>query len=132
MRHSYPANLPLTWIKIHCQGQHLQEEEAPYKLERREQMTKQLSAYYVKTDQPYGYDMYDSCVVVAKSKEEAVQIASKKCSPYDDGEEYSVAWTEGNTTCVELTIDMCDKIYNEGRYGNDKDKGVVVYSYNAG
>ena len=91
-----------------------------------------LKAYFIKTNFPYGYDMYDSCVVVAKSKEEAVQIASKKCSPYDDGEEYSNAWTEDNTTCVELTIDICNKIYNEGRYGDDEDKGVVVYSYNAG
>ena len=89
-----------------------------------------LKAYFIKTNLPYGYDMYDSCVVVAYDKAGAIKIASDKCSPYDW--EDSEGWDDTNVTCNELTQAEMLRISNEGRYGNERDKGIVTASFNAG
>jgi hypothetical protein len=92
-----------------------------------------LKAYFIKTDLPYGYDMYDSCVVVAYDKAGAIKIASDKCS--HDWEENDPKWDDTNVTCIELTQAEMLKISNgsgEGRYRNERDKGIVTASFNAG
>ena len=90
-----------------------------------------LKAYFIKTNLPYGYDMYDSCVVVAYDRAGAIKIASDKCSPYD-WEESDRKWDHTNVICNKLTQAEMLRISNEGRYHDGRDKGIVTASFNAG
>ena len=75
-----------------------------------------MKLYLLSQDINDGHDTYDSCVVCAKSKEDAVTILP--CSKYKITEE----WAElKDITCIEI-----------GKANNREKRGVIIASFNAG
>jgi len=69
-----------------------------------------------------GYDEYDSCVVVAESKEDAVQITPEGSS--FDPEEY--------LPCYSWVVPSDVICKDVGEAGKDQKRGLLCASFNAG
>ncbi len=78
-----------------------------------------LKIYLIIQDEVSGYDTYDSCVVVAKSKNEAREIL-----PCDSG------WCRGRTWASHA-YDVKVRYLGECHYPY-KEGDVIIASFNAG
>jgi len=83
-----------------------------------------LNLYLLSQDERYGYDTFDSCVVVAKSAKDAVQINPSWNHKWDTGWVSGVWATKPENVDCEYLGPLESSDYKEGK--------VVIASFNAG
>lgn len=81
--------------------------------------------YLVKRTDGCGYDEYDGVVLRAKTKDRALEIATRPCSVFPEDASYEGFRLDGSN----LTVTCIGKALRQHK---DEGEGEVLASYNAG
>ena len=95
-----------------------------------------MNIYYLEQSENRDYDTYDSMVVAAKSKEEAIRMSPSDCYEWNENGYWEFVYFSGKRereipSCWVSHIDKIDcRLIGKAETGVDA--GIICYSFNAG